>query len=220
MYWNTREHHGLKHNPFNALVVPRPIGWISTWDRNGKPNLAPYSFFNAVSYVPPQVIFSTGRRGMGDEATDKDSLTNVLARGAFVANLATWDLREQMNVSSAECPPEVDEFALAGLTAEPAEKVDAPRVKESPVHFECELVDTLETRGRGDFAPNVIVLGEVVGIHIDDGIIEDGMVQYDRMQTIARLGYLADYARVTDIFQMRRPDWPLADADAPKEAAE
>lgn len=215
MYWKTDEHHGLKHNPFTALVAPRPIGWISTYGPGGEPNLAPYSFFNAVSYVPPQVIFSAGARGKGDDATAKDSLANVERTGCFVANLVTWDLREAMNMTSAECPPDVDEFELAGLTAEEAQLVEAPRVKESPVHFECELVQTIETKARNGYAPNVMVLGEVVGIHIDESVItEDGMIDYGKTQPIARLGYLADYAATTEFFQMRRPDWPLKTEDA------
>ena len=210
MYWKTDEPHGLKHNPFTALVAPRPIGWISTYGPGGEPNLAPYSFFNAVSYVPPQVIFSAGARGKGDDATAKDSLANVERTGCFVANLVTWNLREQMNLTSAECPPDVNEFELAGLTVEEAQLVEAPRVKETPVHFECELVQTIETKARDGYAPNVIVLGEVVGVQIDESVItEDGMIDYARTQPVARLGYLADYAATTDLFQMRRPDWPL-----------
>lgn len=215
MYWKTDEHHGLKHNPFTALVAPRPIGWISTYGPNRELNLAPYSFFNGVSYTPPQVIFSAGARGKrGETPTAKDSLANVERTGAFVANLVTWDLREPMNMTSAECPPEIDEFELAGLTPEPAEQVDAPRVKESPVHFECELVKTIETKSRDGFGPNIIVLGEVVGIHIDESVIKDGMIDYTKTRPIARLGYLADYAATTDLFQMRRPDWPLKVEDA------
>ncbi len=209
MYWKTEEHHGLKHNPFSALVAPRPIGWISTYGPDGLPNLAPYSFFNAVSYSPPQVMFSSGARGVGEEAHTKDSLANVERSGCFVANLVTFALREAMNMTSAECPMDVDEFDLAGLTAEPAERVNAPRVKESPVHFECELVQVIPTKARGDRSPNVIVLGEVIGIHIDESVITEGMIDYSKTQPVARLGYLADYAATTDVFRMRRPDWPL-----------
>ncbi len=215
MYWKTDEHHGLKHNPFTALVAPRPIGWISSYGPDGEPNLAPYSFFNGVGYSPPQVIFSAGARGAGEEATAKDSLANVERTGCFVANLVTWDLREAMNITSAECPPEVNEFELAGLTMEEAQMVAAPRVKESPVHFECELVDIFPTKSRDGTSPNMIVLGEVVGIHIDESVItEDGMIDYAKTQPVARLGYLADYAATTDLFQMRRPDWPLKAEEA------
>lgn len=218
MFWKTDEKHGLKHNPFTALVAPRPIGWISTWgpevDGARQPNLAPYSFFNAVSYVPPQVIFSPGDRGTEDAPSPKDSLANVERTGCFVANLVTWDLREPMNMTSAECPPEVNEFELAGLTAEDAELVDAPRVKESPVNLECRLVGTMPTKTRPGVTGNVIVLGEVVGIRIDDSVLTDGMVDYAKTRPIARMGYLADYAGPPDLFRMRRPDWPLKVDDA------
>ncbi|NNL84917.1 MAG: flavin reductase family protein [Myxococcales bacterium] len=209
MYWKTDEHHGLKHNPFSALVAPRPIGWISTYGPNGAPNLAPYSFFNAVSYAPPQVMFSAGARGVDEDAHTKDSLGNVERTGCFIANLVTFELREAMNLTSAECPPEIDEFKLAGLTPEAGQRVNAPRVKESPVHFECELVQTVPTKARNGRSPNVIVLGEVVGIHIDESVITDGMIDYAKTKPVARLGYMADYAATTDIFRMRRPAWPL-----------
>jgi flavin reductase (DIM6/NTAB) family NADH-FMN oxidoreductase RutF len=208
MLWRTNEHHNLKHNPFSALVAPRPIGWISTYDPDGHANLAPYSFFNATSYVPPQLMFSVGARPKGEAAPKKDTLANAEATGCFVANLVTWDLREAMNVTSAECPPGVDEFELAGITAEPAEMVKAPRVKESPVHFECQLLDVIATKSPEGFTPNMLVLGEVVGVHIDESVIEDGMIRYDRTQPIARMGYLDDYAATTDLFKMRRPSWP------------
>jgi len=208
MYWRTGEHHNLKHSPFTALVAPRPIGWISTFDREGRANVAPYSFFNAVSYVPPQLIFSVGARPESAAPPVKDTLTNVQTGGCFVANLATWDLRDAMNATSADCPPDVDEFELAGITAETAELVDAPRVKESPVHFECELVQLIETKSPDGFTPNMLVLGEVVGIHISDAVIDDGIINYQKTQPIARLGYLADYAATTDVFHMPRPGWP------------
>jgi flavin reductase (DIM6/NTAB) family NADH-FMN oxidoreductase RutF len=211
MYWNTSKHHGLKHSPFSALVSPRPIGWISTYGPDGEPNLAPYSFFNAMSYTPPQLIFSAGARGSGDAATLKDTLTNVERTGAFVANLVTWDLRDAMNMSSAECPPEINEFELAGITAEKADMVNAPRVKESPVHFECKLIQVIETKANEGTSPNMLVLGEVVGINIDDSVIVDGMVDYKKTQPIARLGYLDDYSATTDLFKMQRPAWPPED---------
>ncbi len=208
MYWRTDEHHNLKHNPFSALVAPRPIGWISTFDTEGRPNVAPYSFFNAVSYLPPQLIFSVGARPEGEAPPVKDTLTNVERSGSFVANLVTWDLREAMNATSAECPPEVNEFELAGITAEDSQRVNAPRVKESPVNFECEMIQIIPTRSREGYTPNMLVLGEVVGIQIDDSVIEDGLINYRKTQPISRLGYMADYAATTDIFYMPRPGWP------------
>ena len=198
--------HGLRHNPFNALVVPRPIGWISSIDAEGNANLAPYSFFNAVAYTPPQVIFSA----TGTHTTDgglKDTVANIEATKEFVVNLATWDLREAMNRSSAPAPHGVDEFALAHVTAAPSELVRPPRVKESPVHLECRHSQTVRLLSADPAAPNLLVIGEVVGIHIDDAIIVDGMVDYARMQPISRLGY-QDYARLGEIFAMTRPGWP------------
>ena len=209
MYWKTSENHGLKHNPFTALVAPRPIGWISTYGPDGQPNLAPYSFFNGASYNPPQVIFSAGPRDTGGKISKKDSLGNIERTGCFVANLVTWDLREAMNMTSAECPPDINEFELGGVTSEKAELVDAPCVKESPVHMECKLVDIFPTKCPEGAIPNMLILGEVVGIYIDESVIEDGMIQYDRTQPIARLGYLDDYAATTDLFKMKRPGWPL-----------
>lgn len=208
MYWRTSEHHNLKHNPFSALVAPRPIGWISTFDEEGRANIAPYSFFNAVSFAPPQLIFSVGPRSGQDLPSVKDTLANVKTSGCFVANLVTWDLRAAMNTTSAECPPEVDEFELAGITAVSAEMVNAPRVKESPVHFECEVVQLIPTKSLQGNTPNMLVLGEVVGIHIDESVITDGLIDYAKTQPIARLGYVADYAATTEVFRMDRPVWP------------
>ena len=206
MFLRSGAPHGLRHNPFNALVVPRPIGWISSVDARGVANLAPYSFFNAVAYTPPQVVFSaTGRH-----ATDgglKDTVANVEATKEFVVNLATWDLREAMNRSSAPAPHGVDEFVLAGVTAAPSTLVRPPRVKESPVHLECRHVQTVRLLTADHAAPNLLVIGEVVGIHVDDAVVVDGMIDYARMQPIGRLGY-QDYARLGEIFAMTRPGWP------------
>lgn len=208
MFWKTSEHHGLKHSPFTALVAPRPIGWISTYGPDGQPNLAPYSFFNGASYDPPQVIFSAGPRYSDKNIAVKDSLSNVERTGSFVSNLVSYDLRDAMNKSSAECPPDINEFELAGVTPEKAELVDAPFVKESLVHMECKLVDIFATKAPEGVTPNMLILGEVVGIRIDETVIEDGMIRYDRTQPIARLGYLDDYSATTDLFKMKRPNWP------------
>jgi flavin reductase (DIM6/NTAB) family NADH-FMN oxidoreductase RutF len=207
MFYRAGEPHGLKHNPFNAIVVPRPIGWISSLDARGSVNLAPYSFFNAVAYVPPQVIFSATTAHTADGGL-KDTVANVLETKEFVVNLATWDLREAMNRSSAPAPREVDEFTLAGVTAEPSRLVRPPRVKESPVHLECRYLQSVPLLTHDARSPNTLVIGEVVGVHIDDAVIVDGMLDYARMQPIGRLGY-QDYTRVGDVFAMPRPGWPL-----------
>jgi len=208
MFYRADQPHGLRHNPFNALVIPRPIGWISSIDADGNVNLAPYSFFNGVAYTPPQVMFSsTGQHEFGGL---KDTVANIEASGEFVVNMATWDLRDPMNMSSAPAPHDVDEFELAGLTAEPAELVKPPRVKESPVHLECRYTQTVDLLTAKEDQRNTVVFGEVIGIHIKDDIIVDGMVSYERMNPIGRLGYM-DYVHVTDVFAIKRPGWPPAE---------
>ncbi len=202
--------HGLPHNPFNALVAPRPIGWISSLAPDGKPNLAPYSFFNAVSYTPPQVIFSGGPRVEslpGEAWSRKDSVANIEATGDFVANIVTWDLKDAMNKSSVEAPPDFDEFAHAGLTMAPSEVVKAPRVAEAKIHLECVYLQSVILKAKEGYGPNIIVVGEVVGIHIDDSVLTDGIVDAARLKQLGRLGGM-DYCVVDDVFQMPRPVWP------------
>lgn len=190
--------HGLRHDPFKALVAPRPIGWISTLSADGAANLAPYSFFNAVCEKPHIVMFSSVGR--------KDTVTNIEATGEFVCNLATYDLRAQMNATSAPVGPGVDEFALAGLTPVPSHLVRPPRVGESPVALECRLLEIVALKDLGGQpAGYYMTLGQVVGIHIDDAVIRDGMVDVAGLKTIARLGY-HDYCVVDSLFRMTRPD--------------
>ncbi|MFN3627114.1 flavin reductase family protein [Parvibaculum sp.] len=191
-----RNDHGLRHDPFKALVVPRPIGWISSVSREGILNLAPYSFFNAVSTDPHIVAFASYGR--------KDSLVNAEEQGEFVCNLATFDQRDGVNISSAMVGPEVDEFALAGLSTEPSRMVQPPRVKGAPVHFECVWLQTMPMKGRDGRLSYFLVFGEVVGIHIDDRFIHDGIVDTAAMKPIARLGY-HDYSVVDEVFTMKRP---------------
>ena len=207
MFYRTDEPHGLPHNPFNAIVVPRPIGWVSTVDAEASVNLAPYSFFNAVAYHPPQVMYaSTGHHVQGGL---KDSVANIKATGEFVVNLATWPLREKVNLSSAPAPHGVDEFEVAGLTKAPSELVAPPRIAESPVNLECRLTQVVELlTDNPDNSPNLVVFGHVVAIHIADDVIVDGRVDIHKLQPISRLGYM-DYARVTDVFSMERPGWPI-----------
>ncbi|MBI1384305.1 MAG: flavin reductase family protein [Rhizobiales bacterium] len=191
-----RNDHGLAHDPFKALVVPRPIGWISSLATDGTRNLAPYSFFNAVGDRPHYVMFASAGR--------KDSQRNCEETGEFVCSLATWALREAMNVSSASVPPEVDEFELAGLTPAPSRLVRPPRVAESPVALECVYERTVELPAEGSAMPYAMVIGKVVGIHIDDGLLEAGRVVIERARPIARLGY-HDYTVVDEVFSMVRP---------------
>ncbi|WP_137388919.1 flavin reductase family protein [Rhodoligotrophos defluvii] len=195
--------HGLRHDPFKALVVPRPIGWISSLARDGTVNLAPYSYFNAVGSNPHYVLFSSGGY--------KHSAANIAATKEFVCNLATWDLREQMNLTSAPLPAGVDEMRIAGLTPAPCRLVRPPRVAESPVALECVYTQTLELPADDPDEPNVIIIGKVVGIHIEDAFIRDGLVDAAAMKPIARCGYM-DYAVVTEMFSMRRPSAAEAQA--------
>ena len=190
----------LKHDPFKALVTPRPVGWVATLDREGRPNLAPYSFFNAVSDRPPFVMFSSSGR--------KDTLRNVEATGEFTCSIACWDQREAMNMSSAAVAPGVDEFALAGLEPAPSQWVKPPRVAGAPAALECRLWKTLALpapAGRPESGCTV-VFGEVVGVYIDDAFVRDGLVDTGAMRPIARLGYM-EYAVVTPetVFALNRP---------------
>ena len=203
MFYRPEEGHGLPRNPFNALVLPRPIGWISTVDASGCVNLAPYSFFNAVAYTPPQVMFSgTGNHAFGGL---KDSIKNAIETGEFVVNVATWALREAMNASAVSAPSTVDEFEYAGLHKVRSERVKPPRVAESPAHLECVVTQFVKLEAEGD-EPNTAVFGRVVGVHIDDRFLRDGFVDMRGMQPLGRLGYL-DYVVVTETFSMDRPNW-------------
>jgi flavin reductase (DIM6/NTAB) family NADH-FMN oxidoreductase RutF len=206
MFYRPGEEHGLRGNPFNQLVVPRPIGWISSVGADGHVNLAPFSFYNAVSYVPPHVMFAT--TGPHADGGPKNSLANIRETGEFVANLATWPLREAVSLSSAPAPAGIDEFELAGLTKAPAHVVRAPYVAESPVHLECVLSSIVELPTPDPTDPNTVIFGEVVGVDIVDEAIADGKIDVRTLDPIARLGY-DQYTRVVDIFTMRRPGWPL-----------
>jgi flavin reductase (DIM6/NTAB) family NADH-FMN oxidoreductase RutF len=189
--------HGLQWDPFKALVSPRPIGWISTLGQNGVVNLAPYSFFNAVSTDPHFVMFSSGGR--------KDSQRNAEETGEFVCSLATFELRKAMNRTSQHVGPEVNEMEMAGLTPAPSKIVAPPRVAESPVAFECNYWRTIELPGPdGGPGTHSIVLGQVVGVHIDDAVIVDGKVDITKLKPIARLGY-GDYAVIEEVFELSRP---------------
>lgn len=190
--------HGLPHDPFKAIVAPRPIGWISTISKAGILNLAPYSFFNAIADRPHYVMFSSGGR--------KDSVTNIEATGEFVCSLATYELRTHMNESSASVPPEVDEFKLSGLTPASSKFVKPPRVGESPAALECRLHKIVDLPGRTPDSAYHVVIGEVVGIYIDDRFIKDGLVDTGAMRPIARMGYM-EYSTVSPetVFRLKRP---------------
>lgn len=203
MYFDTeRNDHGLPYNPFKGCLIPRPIGWISTRSLEGVNNLAPYSFFNGISSDPPMVAY--GSNGLHADGGPKDTLRNIEQTGVFVVNVATWPLRDQMNASSHALASEVDEFVAAGLTAAPCQGIDAPRVAESPINLECRLHSITDLPCTEPGGRNTLVLGCVVGIHIDPSVLTDGQVDPTKVQPIARLGY-RDYAVIRDVFSMARP---------------
>jgi len=200
-FYEPRNGHGLKHDPFNAIVAPRPIGWISSRGAGGNVNLAPYSFFNAFCYKPPIVGFSSTSR--------KDSVQNIEETGEFVWNLATMNLAKQMNATAAHVARNVSEFEIAGLTPEPCRLVNVPRVAESPVSFECKLCEVIQLKGAdGTRAEAWLTLGEVVAVHIDRAMIRDGVYQTALAQPIVRAGRKGDYFVIREdaIFEMTRPD--------------
>ncbi|MDP9555475.1 UNVERIFIED_ORG: flavin reductase (DIM6/NTAB) family NADH-FMN oxidoreductase RutF [Pseudomonas parafulva] len=197
-YYEPAKGHGLPHDPFNAIVGPRPIGWISSQDQQGHLNLAPYSFFNAFNYIPPIIGFcSVGR---------KDSLNNIEQTGEFVWNLATRPLADQMNLSCSAVSPEVNEFELSGLTATPSSVVKVPRVGETPVAFECKVTQIVQLQ-RADQAlvPSWLILGEVVAVHIAERLLKDGIYDTAAAEPILRGGGPADYFELGNLFKMPRP---------------
>jgi len=199
-FYEPRAGHGLPHDPFNAIVGPRPIGWISTRSRTGVPNLAPYSFFNAFNYTPPIVGFAS--------IGYKDTVRNVEETGEFCWNLATRALAGRMNATCATVPPEVDEFALAGLTPAASRLVRVPRVAEAQVSFECRLTQLIQLQGAdGQEVPSWLVLGEVVGVHIDRALLKDGVYDTAHAGHILRGGGPADYFEIgpAQLFRMARP---------------
>jgi flavin reductase (DIM6/NTAB) family NADH-FMN oxidoreductase RutF len=198
MFYETRNRPPLPHDPFKAIVAPRPIGWISTLDAEGRPNLAPYSFFAALASAPPIVGFSS--EGM------KDTPANALATREFVFNLATAPLAAAMNATAANVPHGVDEFALAGLEMAPSRLVRPGRVAQSPAALECKVIHTLELHDlEGRPTDRHLVIGQVVGVHIDDRYLKDGLFDTAAAQPLARCGY-RNYATVTEVFEMLRPD--------------
>jgi len=187
------------HSPIKAIVSPRPIGWISTRNADGSANLAPYSFFNAISDNPPMVMFgSTG--GKTDRAFGKDSLANIQASGEFVVNIVSRELVDAMNLTSGDYAAGQDEFELAGLEKAPCHVVDVPRVAASPAALECRLWRIIDLPG----GENRMAIGQVVGVHIDDRFMENDMLNVAAYQPVARLGY-RDYVAVEQLFQLRRP---------------
>jgi flavin reductase (DIM6/NTAB) family NADH-FMN oxidoreductase RutF len=202
-YEPSKGDHGLGRDPFKALLVPRPIGWVTTMNGAGRVNLAPFSFFNAVAEQPAMIMYTCG--GRKPDRASKDSLANAREHGEFVWNLATWDLREKMNATASTLPAEIDEMAHAGLTVAPSRLVKPPRVAESPVQFECKVWQVLDLPGSDQHGPNGMVIGFVVGVHLRDDLIVDGRVKIQNARPIARLGY-SEYTVIENAFRMPFPD--------------
>ena len=197
-FYEPRLGHGLPHDPFNAIVGPRPIGWISSQDSAGRLNLAPYSLFNAFNYTPPLIGFAS--------VGAKDTLRNIEATGEFVWNLATRDLAEAMNLSSAPLPPGISEFERAGLATAPSTVIKVPRVAASPVAFECRRTQILRLQGADGTAVDTwLILGEVVGVHIDAALLVNGIYDTAAARPVLRGGGAGDYFELGELFRMKRP---------------
>lgn len=199
MFYRPADGHGLPHNPFNAIVTPRPIGWISTRGTDGSENLAPYSFFNAVAYVPPQVMFSS-TSAKEDRGDTKDSVANIRETGVFCVNVVEYAARDVMNETSGPWPKEEDEFTRAGIERAECSEIACSRVANAPANLECRLTQIVKLEGANNFA----VFGEVVGVHMRDDCLVDGAFDVTRFNPLARLGY-RDYAAVREVFSLNRP---------------
>ncbi|UPY35772.1 flavin reductase family protein [Sediminicoccus sp. KRV36] len=197
MFYEPRLGHGLPHDPFKAIIAPRPIGWISTLDAQGRPNLAPYSFFNAIHSRPPMLAFTS--------ETMKHSAANAIASGEFVFNLCTRRLFDAMNISSAALAAGESEFEAAGLETAPCRIVKAPRVAAAPAALECRVAQSFRLQdANGAALEGWMIIGQVVGVHIDEAYLRDGRFDTAAAEPLARCGY-RDYAAVTEMFEALRP---------------
>ncbi|WOI57345.1 flavin reductase family protein [Palleronia sp. LCG004] len=199
MFYRPEDGHGLPHNPFNAIVTPRPIGWISTRGTDGSENLAPYSFFNAIAYTPPQVMFSS-TSAKEDRGDTKDSVANIRETGIFCVNIVEFAMRDAMNLTSGPWPKEEDEFTKAGITREDCQTIACSRVAAAPANLECRLTDIVTLKGENNF----LVLGEVTGIHMRDDCLKDGIFDVLAFNPLTRMGY-QDYSVVREKFSLARP---------------
>ena len=200
MFYEPKNGHGLPHNPFNAVIAPRPIGWISTRGADGRDNLAPYSFFNAVAYVPPQVMFASTSAKPDREGT-KDSVANIRDTGVFAVNVVEFAARDVMNKTSGSWDRDTDEFTLAGIEKAACDTIDCPRVANAPATLECKLTQIVQLPGEANF----VVFGEVTGVHLRDDCIVDGKFDVTTFNPLTRLGY-RDYSVVREVFSLDRPD--------------
>jgi len=197
MFYEPRLGHGLPHDPFKAIVAPRPVGWISTLNASGRANLAPYSFFNAVHSSPPMVMFTS--------ESMKHSASNAIASGEFVFNLCGMALFDAMNISSGDYPEGASEFEAARLEMAPSVVVRAPRVAAAPAALECKVVSSSQLHDvEGTAVPGWIIIGQVVGVHIAEAFLRDGRFDTAAAQPVARCGY-RDYAVVKEMFEALRP---------------
>ncbi|MCO8144172.1 flavin reductase family protein [Rhodovulum tesquicola] len=199
MFYRPADGHPFPHNPFNAIVTPRPIGWISTRAADGADNLAPYSFFNAVAYVPPQVMFASTSAKPDRDGT-KDSVANIRETGVFCVNIVEVTMKDAMNLTSGPWPRDVDEFAHADIAKAACDTIACARVAAAPASLECRLTRIVHLPGEANFA----VFGEVTGIHLRDDCVVDGRFDVTRFQPLARMGY-RDYAVIREVFELRRP---------------
>ncbi len=202
MFYRPADGHGLSHNPFNAIVAPRPIGWISSRSAAGVDNIAPYSFFNAVAYEPPQVMFASTSQKPDQDGT-KDTMANIRHTGVFCVNIVEYAMRDAMNATAAALPAEGDEFASAGIKSASCETIACPRVANAPAALECKLTQIVHLPGE----TNLVAFGEVVGVHLREDCLNEGYFDARIFQPLARMGYL-DYAVVEDTFPMPRPPAP------------
>ncbi len=200
MFYEPKDGHGLPHNPFNAIIAPRPIAWISTRGADRRDNLAPYSFFNGVAYDPPQVMFAS-TSGKEDRALGKDSLDNINNSGEFCVHIVTEHFTNSMNISSGAYPREEDEFQLAGLEKTDCTLIDCARIPDAAAALECKL--TQITRLPGE--ENLVCFGEVVGVHLNDDFVKDGIFDPTPAGLLARMGY-RNYTLIRDQFELARPD--------------
>jgi len=200
MFYEPQHGHGLPHNPFNAVVTPRPIGWISTRGGSGADNLAPYSFFNAVAYEPPQVMFAS-TSAKADRGDTKDSVANIRDTGVFAVNIVEYAMKDAMNRSSGPWGREVDEFVDGGLDKADCQTIDCAHVAGAPAVLECRMTQIIKIEGPANF----VVFGEVTGVHLRDDCLVDGVFDVTRFTPLARMGY-KDYAAVRDVFALDRPE--------------
>ena len=199
MFYRPEDGHGLPHNPFNAIVTPRPIGWISTRGTDGSENLAPYSFFNAVAYVPPQVMFASTSAKPDRDGT-KDSVSNIRETGVFCVNVVEYAMKDVMNLTSGPWPKDVDEFEKAGIEREECRTIPCSRVRSAPASLECKLTQIVQLPGEANF----VVFGEVTGVHLRDDCLKDGVFDVLAFNPLTRMGY-RDYSVIREKFSLKRP---------------